>query len=137
MAADAFTPDNTTPRALGHVFDAAMYDTTIDADGDLVVLDKYKVLVAVHERRFVRFLVVFALRDEALDSDVLLLVNRVNDRLICLRATANRDHKAFLIDWYLPLFDTGLSRKAVIRSFRLFTELLGAIGDLDEDDVLG
>lgn len=88
------TPDNASPTTLRELFDEAMFETRIDADGDLIVDERFKSFVMVHSKRFVRFMTVFGIKEGAEENAVFALVNRINFELICVRACANMNQNA-------------------------------------------
>lgn len=119
---------------LRELFDAAMFDYHLDDDGDLVVQDNYRVLVTHHNNRYIRFTSFFRVRSESSEEAVLTLCNRINDELIILRASIHNGD-TLVVDWYIPVF-SGISKRTVIMAFRKFVELLGQIGQYDEEDVI-
>ncbi len=130
------TPDNASPTTLRELFDEAMFETRIDADGDLIVDERFKSFVMVHSKRFVRFMTVFGIKEGAEENAVFALVNRINFELICVRACANMNQNALILDWYLPIKGGGLSKKSVVMAFREFIDLIGSIGRFDAEDVV-
>jgi hypothetical protein len=123
--------DNDTLREL---FDAAMFDYHLDDDGDLVVQDNYRVLVKHHNKRYIHFTSFFRVRQEASEDMVYALCNRINDELIILRASVHHGD-TLVLDWYIPVF-SGISKRTVVMAFRKFVELLGQVGQYDEEDVI-
>ncbi len=134
MTLEMFTPDTLTIDSLREVFDAAMMDVETDSDGDLVIRDKYRVIVSVHGTDKVRFLCVFGVKDSADEADGHALCNRINDELIIVRASMHGP-TTMLVDWYLPTRG-GLGRKTVVLALRQFVEIVSAIGKYDADDLI-
>lgn len=50
MQADVFTSDDFSSEALHAVFDAAMFEVKVDDDGNVIVRDKYRVIVSAHTK---------------------------------------------------------------------------------------
>jgi len=132
---DLISAENLTVQALRDIFEAAMFDTHLDSDGDLVVTDGYKIIVTPHGGRFIRFLTMFRLDEEATRDSRLELANRINDSLILVRASVNSD-RILILDYYLPLMGGGTSRKGLVMSFRAFSGLIADIGQFDLNDII-
>ncbi|MCS7021073.1 MAG: YbjN domain-containing protein [Gemmataceae bacterium] len=131
---DLITSDTLNNNTLRELFDAAMFDYHLDDDGDLVIRDQFRVLVTHHNNRYVRFTSFFRVRPDASSDLVHNLCNRINDELIVLRASIHQE-ETLVVDWYIPVF-SGISKRTVVMAFRKFVELLGQIGQYDEDDVI-
>jgi len=131
---DQFTPDTLSNESLKEVFDAAMMDTAVDSDGDLVVHDQYTVLVNVDPNGCIQFTSVFGLREDSDPATRLELVNRINDKRIIIRASVH-DDDILVIDWYLPTRG-GIGKKTVVLALRKFEELIASIGEEDTDDLV-
>ena len=134
MTADLFTSEDTTQEALLAAFDAALFEVGIDEDGDLYVLDRFKVFVMLHRGRTIRFSCAFGLKDDCLEHEVHALCNRINAALIIIRACAISDTR-LLIDWHIPLRG-GIAKKAVVRAMRDFNELVASIAEYDLEDLI-
>ena len=131
---EMFTPETLSNESLKAAFDAAMMDTSIDADGDLVVDDQYHALVTVHPSDYIRFMSVFRFREESDPVKRLELVNRINDKLIIARASVHND-LTLMIDWYLPAKGR-ISKKTVVLALRKFEDIISSISQKDEDDII-
>jgi len=131
---DQFTPETLSNESLKEVFDAAMMDTAVDGDGDLVVHDQYPVLVTVGPNGCIRFASVFGLREHSDPAMRFELVNRINGKRIIIRASVHEDD-ILLIDWYLPTRG-GIGKKTVVLALRKFEELIASIGEEDTDDII-
>lgn len=134
MADDSISPAELTGELLHGLFDSAMFDVKMDADGDVIVSEKCRVIVSALRNGLIRFLAVLGVSEEASDEAGFALCNRINDGLIVIRA-AMHDNSTMLVDWYLPA-GGGISRRTIVAAFRQFTDLIGAIGQYDTDDIL-
>jgi Putative bacterial sensory transduction regulator len=134
MQPELFKPDNLSQDALQEVFDAALLEIERDDDGDVVVHDKYRVIVSPHGDKFIRFTAAFGIKEEAGEEASFALCNRINDGLVVIRASIH-DPTTLVIDWYLPVVG-GITKKAVVRAVRTFNELLGEMGQYDTDDII-
>jgi Putative bacterial sensory transduction regulator len=135
MVTDFFTPDNLSREALLATFDAAMFDVKVDEDGDLLVRETFHVLVApTSKKSYIRFTCFFEVRPDAGNEAAIALCNRINDILIVIRASMH-DATSLVVDWYLPVTG-GIGKKTVVLALRKFTELVGAMGEHDTDDVI-
>lgn len=134
MQAELFLPDGLSAKTLRAVFDAAMLEVKLDDDGDVIVSDKYCVIVSPHSNNYIRFCVLFGVRDDAGQEAGNALCNRINNGLIVIRASM---HGAMTIalDWYLPV-SGGIGKKAVVLAFRKFVDLVGEISQYDTDDII-
>lgn len=132
---DLISEDNITVQTLREVFEAALFDTHLDSDGDLVVKDGYKIIVTPHGSRFIRFLTMFRLKEDCGRDSRLELANRINDSLILVRASVNAD-RILILDYYLPVMGGGISRKGLVMSFRAFSGLVADIGQFDLNDII-
>ncbi len=131
---EQFTPETLSNESLKEVFDAAMMDTAVDSDGDLVVHGQYRVLVNADPNGCIQLTSVFGLREDSDPAMRLELVNRINDKRIIIRASVHEDD-ILLIDWYLPTRG-GIGKKTVVLALRKFEELIASIGDEDADDII-
>jgi hypothetical protein len=134
MPADLFTLDNLSIEALHATFEAAMFDAAVDNDGDLVVNDKYKMIVTIHGDDLIRLLCVFGVNEDAGEEAGNALCNRINDGLILIRASMH-DATTLLLDWYLPVRG-GIAKKAVVMAFRKFSDTVALVGQYDTDDII-
>lgn len=133
MNPEAFTSDNTSPESLLAAFDAALFETSLDDDGDVIVRDKYRVFLSVHHESTIRLLGVFGLKEECSVEEGHALCNRINAGLIIIRASVDED--TLYLDWYLPLRG-GIGKKAVVRAVRKFNELTEAIIKYDTNNIM-
>ncbi|MFM9959821.1 MAG: YbjN domain-containing protein [Planctomycetaceae bacterium] len=134
MQSDMFTPEDVSIESLRAVFDAAMMETRLDSDGDIVVQDSIKVCVTVRPASGIRFLAAYGVKPGVREEAGHALCNRINDGLIVIRASMHGP-TTLLLDWYLPVRG-GIGRKAVVLSFRKFVELVEAIGKYDTDGIV-
>jgi hypothetical protein len=132
---DFLIPEAVTTQHLREIFERALFDTSIDDDGDLVVQDTYRIFVAPHSRRFIRFFTLFGLKDGTTPEAGHRLANRINDRLILLRASTNKNN-VLVLDYYLPMLGGSLTPKALVAAFRAFSGLVSDIGPFDEEDII-
>lgn len=132
---EVFTPETISTEALKEVFDAALFDSEVDDDGDLIVRDTYRIFVTLPSKERLRLLCVFGFRESSEEYERLAFVNKINHDLAVIRACLTGRSSLF-IDWYLPVRG-GLSKKTIVLSLRMFTHLIGSIGHLDTDDLIG
>jgi hypothetical protein len=133
MPAEVWMPEDISIEALRGLFETAMFDVRLDADGDLVVRDHYRVFVTARKNRPIRFVCVFGFRDNASEEAKSDLCRRINERLIIIRASV---HEATLvIDWYLPTRG-GVAKKAIVMALRQFSDMINSVGEYDTDDVM-
>lgn len=133
MVDELIIPEELSGESLHALFDAAMFDVKMDADGDVIVKDKVRVIVSALKGGNIRFLVVFGIKEGISEEQSFALCNRINDNLVIIRAGMH-DPTTMLIDWYLPVAG-GITKRAVVLAFRRFTELIALIGQYDEDNL--
>lgn len=134
MQAEVFTSNDLSGEALHAVFDAAMLEVELDEDGDVIVSDKYRVIVSPISKNYVRFLVLFGIREEASEEAGNAFCNRINDGLIVIRASVHKK-TTLALDWYLPV-KGGIGKKAVVLALCKFVDLVGDVGQYDTDDII-
>jgi len=134
LPADAWTSEHVSNEALRALFETAMFDVTVDGDGDVVIRDKYRIFASVRKNRPIRFMCVFGFRESASQEARFVLCNRINDGLVIIRASAHGASK-LLIDWYLPTRG-GITKKAVVLALRQFSDLVGSMSEYDTDDII-
>ena len=134
MATELFSAKNVSAEGVREAFEAALFDVSFDDDGDLIVRDRYTVIVSVHPSHTIRFFCVFGIKEDAGEEAGFALCNRINDGLIVIRASLH-GAKTLLIDWYLPC-NGGIGRKAVVLALRMFTELVGSMAQYDTEGII-
>jgi hypothetical protein len=131
---DVLPAEQISSEALRSLFESAMFDFTVDDDGDIVVRDGYTVLVTGGKNRFVRLMSIFSFKPDISSEAKFHFCNRINDELVAIRASAHGPD-SLVVDWYLPT-DGGITKKAVVMGLRKFLKMLDLIARFDSDDLL-
>jgi hypothetical protein len=99
------TPENVTKELLKAICDAAYMETSVDADGDVVVRDGgirgYLILSSHH--RHIRIMAQFSVTEGANKFEVLEFLNRVNDEYVLVRCALINNGKGVRFDHYVCL----------------------------------
>ncbi len=126
-----------TTSNLDELFREAFFKTSLDKDGDLIVQsDGPRVIVTVdQQKKLVKFMAVYGLREEAALEPKLALVNRMNDEIIYVRFSVPRDD--ILVADYFLLFQEGIPAFQLVSSLRLFARVVpAAIRACDQEDLV-
>ena len=126
------------PRLL-EVFRDAYIEGELDSDGDVrLTLDGIKVLVTTDvSRKLLHFITIFGVRPGATRQQVLELCNRVNDRLILIRAAypSALPSPAVMLDHYV-VTEAGVTADEIVDDVRRFRTVIGSVPPLNTDDIL-
>lgn len=126
-----------TMSNLDELFRQAFFKTSLDKDGDLIVQsDGPRVIVTIdQQKKLVKFMAVYGLREEAALGPKLALVNRMNDEIIYVRFSVPRDD--ILVADYFLLFQEGIPAFQLVSSLRLFARVVpAAIRACDQEDLV-
>ncbi len=126
-----------TTSTLDDLFKQAYFKTSLDKDGDLIVQsDGPRVIVTVdQQKKLVKFMAVYGLREEAALEPKLALANRMNDEIIYVRFSVPRDD--ILVADYFLLFQEGIPAFLLVSSLRLFARVVpAAIRACDQQDLV-
>ena len=128
-----------TGHKLLEIFKGAYMDAQLDSDGDVrLALDGIKVLITVDQsRKLVHFISIFGVKPEATRQQVLELCNRINDRLILIRAAypAALPSPALMLDHYV-VTEAGVSPTEIVDDVRRFRSVISSVPPLNTDDIL-
>lgn len=131
---ELITRDNVSIDFLRQLFDEAYYETSIDTDGDLIVMGTIKHYLRVPDsKRYVRIFSVFRLNEDVDPITRNCYANRVNLELNVVRAYVN--DSIFGFDFYVWL-EGGVTRKNLILSFKTFSEFVREALHKDKDNVI-
>lgn len=126
------------PRLL-EIFRDAYIEGELDSDGDVrLTLDGIKVLVTTDvSRKLIHFITIFGVRPGATRQQVLELCNRVNDRLILIRAAypSALPSPAVMLDHYV-VSEAGVTADEIVDDVRRFRTVIGSVPPLNTDDIL-
>src|SRR4051794_17180826 len=87
MNTEIIDSESISKDLIRQVFDAAMFKTSLDDDGDIRVHDDYKYWALPEtDGRTIRFMSLFGTNPAASPSDKTAYINKVNDELKVLRA---------------------------------------------------
>ena len=128
----------TGPRLL-EIFRRAYIDGELDSDGDVrLTIDGIKILVTVDsQRKLLHFISIFGVKPSATRQQVLDLCNRINDRLILIRAAypSALPSPAMMLDHYV-VTEAGVSEVEIVDDVRRFRNVIGSVPPLNTDDIL-
>ena len=131
------TRDEVTPANLARVFEQAFFRTRFNEDGGVSVhTDAGWVMILVgDENRFLRFMAIYDLRDDADDSAKLLLISRAN--MGSGFARFYLAHPTRLVaDCDVP-FDSDIPLRHMFETFRQFhCSVWSAMKTCDEDGIV-
>jgi hypothetical protein len=130
--------DLSGPRLL-RLFRNAYLDGELDSEGDVrLTLDGIKVLVTVDaSRKLLHFISIFGVKPGATRQQVLELCNRINDRLILIRAAypSALPSPAVMLDHYV-VTEAGVTAVEIVDDVRRFRTVIGSVPPLNTDDIL-
>lgn len=136
MAEEMLTPESVTLAQLQAVFDAALFQVSADADAQTLRITGDHVLWVIlsESKRLVRFVGMFQLPAQSSLDARLALANRINVRLLSIRAAIGGEQQDRLcLDHYLSL-RAGVTGKCVALAFKQFQALVA--GALQEAESL-
>lgn len=121
------------------IFKNAYMDAELDSDGDVrLTLDGIKVLVTMDQsRKLIHLISIFGVKPGASRQQLLELCNRINDRLILIRAAypSALPSPALMLDHYL-VTEAGVTAVEIIDDVRRFRTVIGSVPPLNTDGIL-
>ncbi len=130
--------DLSAPRLL-EMFRDAYLDAQLDTEGDVrLTIDGISILVTVDQsRKLVHFISIFGIKPGATRQQVLELCNRINDRLILVRAAypSALPSPALMLDHYV-VTEAGVSPIEIVDDVRRFRAVIGSVPPLNTEDIL-
>jgi hypothetical protein len=136
---DVMWPEKLSVRSLRDLFQTAYFETEIDDDGDLRIIDNGNTVVRpASSGRYVLFSAWLTLHKEAGAEDCLRFVNRINTSIRLLRASYHEsDNSRWLVfDHEVPVHG-GIAKRTIVATFKFFSELVThAVCKLDAERVL-
>lgn len=136
---DVMWPEKLSVRSLRDLFQSAYFETEIDDDGDLRVIDHGNMVVRpAGSDRYVAFSAWLTLHEDAGADECLHFVNRINTSIRLLRASYHESEgrRWLVFDHEVPV-QGGIAKRAIVASFKFFSELVShAVCKLDADRVL-
>ncbi|HEU0305192.1 MAG TPA: YbjN domain-containing protein [Gaiellaceae bacterium] len=138
--AEVISKEALTTERLLEIYKHAYMDAQIDSDGDVALtIDGFKLFAKVEpEPKFMTAIRCgFSLKPEATREQVLELCNRINDRLILIRASYPEAAPAPML-WLDHYTDTeaGLTAEEVVDLTRRFVTVFASIPPLDTDSIM-
>jgi hypothetical protein len=136
-AVDMIPKNGATIQALFEVLQAAFYDSSIEADGDILTREDYRVWVQAPDSNVIRFLSQFSLNPAGGHADRLEYVNAVNSQLRLPRACLfeGKGRWWVIFDHYVYV-DGGLPKSSFVAMLRRFHRALDGAIKVDANDVL-
>jgi hypothetical protein len=126
------------PKLL-EIFRNAYLEGELDQDGDVrLTLDGIKVLVTADvSRKLLHFISIFGVKPAATRHQVLELCNRINDRLILIRAAypSALPSPAVMLDHYV-VTEAGVTAVEIVDDVRRFRTVIGSVPPLNTEDIL-
>jgi len=134
---EVLAPQDISPTMLKQMFDDAFMDTSIDSDGDLRVeedgLGCY--VLPINQGDRIKLLTVWNSRSTVPASLVLDFANRVNDGVITVRVSVNKN--LIFFDYYIPV-EGGITRRAIVLATKHFLHVQKlAVLQFGGEEVLG
>ena len=132
--------DEVTTENLEALFKRAFFSTKINEDDCLVVSTENirSVVVEVDEdRKLLKYMAAFGLKEEAPLELKHAFVNRMNDRIIFPRFSVVEKRPDVLVADYFLTFEGGILAFQIMSALRLFSRVVrGAINKCDDDDLV-
>ena len=116
-------------------------NASLDDDGDVIAIldDGSRACITVDSnRKMLKFMMVYAISEDAPLEQKFEMVNRMNDQLVFTRfSVPERDRSALMCDVFLP-FEGGLMATQLLKSFRYFIKVTrGAVASQVSDEMRG
>ena len=132
------TEGEVSATKLQQIFNAAYVKAELDDDGDLRITTDAgpKAIVTVDaDRRILRFMSLYRLREDAPEEETHAFVNKMNDDVILVRFSVTRRH-VLMADYYLS-YEEGVLPYKVVKTLKMFGRVaLGAIRQHDTRDLV-
>ena len=126
-------------QKLLEIFKNAYMDAELDSDGDVrLTLDGIKVLITMDQsRKLIHFISIFGVKPGANRQQILELCNRINDRLILIRAAypSALPSPAVMLDHYL-VTEAGITGVELVDDVRRFRTVISSVPPLNTDGIL-
>jgi hypothetical protein len=136
---EVISNEELTSQRLLDIFRNAYMDAQLDSDGDVrLTLDGIKILVTVDQsRKLIHLISIFGVKPGATRQQVLELCNRINDRLILIRAAfpSALPSPAVMLDHYL-VTEAGLTGVEIVDDVRRFRTVISSVPPLNTDQIL-
>jgi hypothetical protein len=136
---EVISNEELTSQKLHEIFRNAYMDAQLDADGDVrLTLDGIKILVTVDQsRKLIHLISIFGVKPGATRQQVLELCNRINDRLILIRAAfpSSLPSPAVMLDHYL-VTEAGLTGVEIVDDVRRFRTVISSVPPLNTEQIL-
>jgi hypothetical protein len=132
MSDDVITIDNVSKELLKSVLDAALMETSLDSDGDIIVKEQCRCYVLLDkDKRRIMLLTQFGFKPSASEGDKLVCANKINRDYIIVRAVVGEKSMRFTYDLSL---DGGITRKALALLVKRFCSIpYAALSDYGKD----
>ncbi|HEY9750269.1 MAG TPA: YbjN domain-containing protein [Allocoleopsis sp.] len=138
MSSDILPENQVTRETLQRCFKSAFLKTEIDEDGDLRVQSDFGIhpfVMIDEDRKLIKFMSLFSLKENIPEEDKLKLVNKLNDDVILVRFSVNQPD-LLVADYYL-FYEEGISTYQIIHTFKRFAKItVQAIEEHDTEDLL-
>jgi hypothetical protein len=127
MAEEIINPSDVTVEMLHELLDAAYIEHRVDEDGDILINERYKVwMKPLGEGRRIKLFAVFGFEGSATYDERLAGVNLINDDLVVIRAAVPlRNPDVLDLDYYISV-DGGITKRSIVKSVKMFMELVDA-----------
>lgn len=137
---DMIAEGDMTRESLEDLFKSAFFKTTTLGDDDLSVQVSSDRSVRVHIDRLHKLLLfykVFGFKNKTADVKRIELANRINSKVIWVRASAPDDHSdSLVVDYSLP-YDGSILTYQIVSSLRYFADVaLKAVSQQDTEDIV-
>ncbi|HYL40821.1 MAG TPA: YbjN domain-containing protein [Candidatus Binatus sp.] len=136
---DLIRGEELSAARLLRIFRDGYLEAELDTEGDVrLTLDGISILVTVDvSRRLIHFISIFGVKPGATHQQVLELCNRINDRLILVRAThpSALRSPAVMLDHYV-VTEAGVSAEELVDDVRRFRTVIGSVPPLNTEDIL-
>lgn len=136
QSSDVLTPTDIAIEPLQALYDRAGLQTSIDADGDLVVA-RGVTCYAIPTQNCERILLItyIGMKSDVDRLEKLEFTNRVNNECSTVRAHVNRKD-AVVFDFHIPI-DGGVTGQAIVAATQFFLLATAhAIDQCDEDNIV-
>lgn len=137
MTVELITPETVSIEQIRDLYEAALFDVTLDEENGFVVLDDEIVARAklAESKERLQLIAFYKVREDAERIDRLELVNRINDQYVLIRAAVG-DEDELWVDYGLVL-KGGATKKQIAHATRMFLKVAEmAVKDCDEDGIV-
>jgi hypothetical protein len=137
MTADLVTPDNVSIELIRDVYEQAFLDAVLDDEKKQIRLREEVLARAFlsESKERLQLMAYYGIKDDALRTDRLELVNRINENYVLVRAGIDDDGDLWFD--YCILLKGGVTKKAIVQATRVFLMLVPrAVNECDEDGIV-